>query len=89
MDAFMYAENNFYDNNLNAGGSATIVVNGVMSAGNQVAINRDFGTSHVKLDLNFDDRVVNRTLTLPGMPPLLGGSGSHSYSLAAQWGIGQ
>ena len=45
----MYAENNFYDNNLDASGSAQVTVHGNMTAGNQVLINRDYGTQHSKL----------------------------------------
>lgn len=68
MDAFMYAENNFYDNNLSASGSARVTVNGNMTAGNQVRINRDFGGAHSKLEVNYDPRLVNGSLTLPGLP---------------------
>jgi Tfp pilus assembly protein PilX len=68
MDAFMYAENNFYDNNLSASGSATVTVNGNMTAGNQVSINRDVGTQHSKLTVNFDDRISTGAITLPGLP---------------------
>lgn len=74
MDAFMYAENNFYDTNLNASGSSSIEVNGIMSAGNQVAINRDYGSSHTKLVLNYDSRVADGTLVLPGLPEQGGAS---------------
>lgn len=68
MDAFMYAENNFYDNNLSASGSATVTVNGNMTAGNQVLINRDAGGQHSKLTVNHDDRIVTGQLTLAGLP---------------------
>ncbi len=68
MDAFMYAENNFYDNNLSASGSARVTVNGNMTAGNQVRINRDFGGAHSKLTVNYDDRLVSGAVTLPGLP---------------------
>ncbi len=68
MNAFMYAENNFYDNNLNATGSARVTVNGTMSAANKVAINRDFGTQHSKLTLNVDLRLKNGTIDFLGIP---------------------
>ena len=42
MDAFLYGENDFYDTNLDADGSAIVTLNGIMSAGNQVKIERDF-----------------------------------------------
>jgi hypothetical protein len=68
MDAFMYAENNFYDNNLSASGSATVTVNGNMTAGNQVLIDRDYHGQHSKLTVNFDDRISTGAITLPGLP---------------------
>jgi len=72
MDAFMYAENNFYDSNLSASGSASVTVNGNMTAGNKVSISRDFGNQHSKLTVNFDDRLVSGKLHLPGIPNLSG-----------------
>jgi hypothetical protein len=68
MDAFMYAERNFIDNNLDSAGSLQIVVNGNMTAGNQVAITRDFGTHHTKMTVNHDNRISSRVLSLPGLP---------------------
>ena len=68
MSAFMYAENNFYDNNLDDTGSAIVTVDGNMTAGNQVAINRDYGKQHSKLTVNFDNRVSTKAITLPGLP---------------------
>jgi hypothetical protein len=72
MDAFMYAENNFYDNNLSAAGSSSVTVNGNMTAGNKVSIKRDFGNLHSKLTVNFDDRLMTGDLHLPGIPKLSG-----------------
>jgi hypothetical protein len=89
MDAYMYAENNFIDQNLSASGSAHITVKGTMAAGNQVVINRDYGSSHTRLDLIYDDRLANNTLAIPNLPPLLGGTQGHAYVISAQWGIGQ
>jgi hypothetical protein len=68
MDAFMFAENDFVDNNLSATGSARVTVNGNMTAGDQVRIHRDFGTQHSKLTVEFDDRLVTGELVLPGLP---------------------
>ena len=73
MDAFMYAQNNFYDNNLSATGSARVHVNGNMTAGNQVAINRDFGDQHSRLTVDFDDRISSGALDMPGIPGSVGG----------------
>jgi hypothetical protein len=68
MDSFMYAEDDFVDNNLSASGSATVTVNGNMTAGDQVRINRDWGSQHSKLTVNFDDRISTGAITLPGLP---------------------
>ena len=68
MAAFMYAENDFFDNNLDAAGSAIVTLNGNMTAGNQVNINRDFGTQHSKLTVNYDNRIASGALTMPGLP---------------------
>jgi hypothetical protein len=68
MEGFMYAENNFYDNNLLAAGSKTVSVTGIMSAGNHVAVFRDYGENHTKLALTFDDRIKRGLLELPGVP---------------------
>lgn len=40
--AFLYAENNFYDYNLDESGSYEFTIEGIMSAGNHVSINRDY-----------------------------------------------
>ncbi len=72
MDAFMYAENNFLDNNLSASGSARVKVKGNMTAGNQVKINRDFGAQHSKLTVEFDDRLSAGDMSLPGLPKSAG-----------------
>ncbi len=68
MSAYMYAEHDFLDNNLDATGSATVELNGIMSAGNHVSINRDFGGQHSRLTVNFDDRVARDAVSLPGLP---------------------
>ncbi len=75
MDAFMYAENNFIDNNMSASGSTKVTVHGNMTAGNHVAINRDFGNKHSKLTLLWDDRISTGALALNGIPltPVGGG----------------
>lgn len=82
MSAFMYAENNFYDTNLSASGSAQVTVHGNMTAGNQVKIKRDFGSQHSKLTVDFDSRVWDGDLTLPGLPTV---SGSGPTFSVASW----
>jgi hypothetical protein len=76
MESFMYAENNFYDNNLDEKGSAEVEVFGNMTAGNQVLINRDYGTQHSKLGVELDPRIMDGSLVLPGLPGLDGGGGA-------------
>ncbi|MBK8177978.1 MAG: hypothetical protein IPK67_03580 [Planctomycetes bacterium] len=72
MNAFMYAENNFLDTNLSATGSAKVKVVGNMTAGNQVKINRDAGGQHSKLTVDFDPRLSNGNVSLPGIPQAAG-----------------
>jgi hypothetical protein len=78
MDAFMYAENDFLDNNMSASGSARVTVHGNMTAGNQVRINRDFGGQHSKLTVNFDSRVWDHSVDLPGIPVTNGSAPSYA-----------
>jgi len=68
MDAFMYAERDFHDQNLPAAGSQTVTVNGIMSAGNQIAIDRETQSARSRLILNFDDRIKRGAVQLPGIP---------------------
>ena len=84
MKAFLYAENNFYDYNLNASGSAVIELDGNMTAGNQVLINRDYTQivnkkpvkMHNKLKVAFDPRIADGTLDMPGLPKSSSNAGS-------------
>jgi len=68
MEAFMFAENNFFDNNLSETGSAKVTVRGNMTAGNQVKITRDWGKQHSKLTVQHDDRLATGKVSLPGLP---------------------
>ena len=89
MNAFLYAENNFYDNNLDSVGSAMVEVNGMMSAGNHVNINRTWSNGqHSKLTVQFDDRIKNGALDLPGLPTS-SASGSAAYLVVAWREIAQ
>lgn len=74
MSGFMYAENNFYDTNLDASGSSNVRVHGNMTAGNHVAINRDFNGQHSQLVVDFDDRIVSGQLEMPGLPSMGNGT---------------
>lgn len=71
--AFMNAQNDFVDLNLDASGSTNVHVHGIMSAGNQVAIDRDYvhgdgSVSHSQLRVSYDDRMATGALELPGLP---------------------
>src|SRR5690606_32174287 len=72
MNAFMYAENNFYDLNLDASGSAQVLLHGNMTAGNHVEIDRDYGPKHTKLTVDFDDRIATGQLEMPSLPSASG-----------------
>ncbi len=78
MQAFMYAENDFYDLNLDESGSTSVGLFGNMTAGNQVVIERDSGAQHTRLQVVFDDRIQNGTLEMPGLPTG-GGAGAERY----------
>lgn len=92
MHAYMYAENNFYDLNLDSSGSEEVEVWGNMSAGNQVVVERDYkttyGVKHTKLTVDFDERVSDGSVTIPGLP-----NGSQadtsSYSVVAWRRVGE
>ncbi len=70
VDGFIYAENNFDDYALdNNGTPQPFTINGFMQAGNQVRINRSVaGGSYSGMTVNYDARIRDGSLTLPGMP---------------------
>jgi len=72
---FFYAQNDFVDYCLAQDGKPLdFGVKGLMSAGNQVRINRDFGGQHARMTASYDPRLSDGTLMLPGLPR--GGAGS-------------
>lgn len=84
MEAFMYAENDFFDNNLQGTASAQVRVTGTMAAGNQVNIDSDWVDSsgtpqHTRLEVVGDDRLETGALVLPGIPGY--GAGELGYEL--------
>lgn len=73
MQAYMYAENDFFDNNLTGSASSVVTVTGTMAAGNQVNIESDWvdgagNPQHSKLEVIGDPRLTSGALTLPGIP---------------------
>ena len=70
VHGFMYADNYFQDHVLDGtnGQPIPFEVTGFMSAGEQVRIKRDFNGKHAKMTVNFDSRVVNGDIVLPGFP---------------------
>lgn len=73
FEGYIYADNNFYDNNLGTPSSMTTTVFGNMTAGNQVQIRRDQPNgSHVRLQVDFDPK-IKLGQGPPGLPPNSGG----------------
>jgi len=70
VQGFMYADNYFKDHVLNGTSRSPLPfqVTGFMSAGEEVRIRRQFGTQHAQMKVNFDPRVVNGGIVLPGFP---------------------
>jgi hypothetical protein len=70
FESFMYAENNFYDNNLTASGTVETNIYGNMTAGNQILINRKTtpATQFKALKVQYDNRIRTGQVTLPGLP---------------------
>jgi hypothetical protein len=68
LHAFLYAENDFYDLNIDEKGSKDIRLLGAMTAGDQVLIERDYGgrtSSHSRLQVDWDPRMRDGSLSLP------------------------
>jgi hypothetical protein len=58
VDGFLYADEDFYDNNLTASGSAQFAIYGNMTAGDNVLINRGGNVStRSRMDVFFDGRL--------------------------------
>ncbi|MFI5402087.1 MAG: hypothetical protein ACHQ1G_04050 [Planctomycetota bacterium] len=70
VHGYMYADNYFQDHVLDGGNGQPLPfeVTGFMSAGEQVRIRRDFNGKHAKMTVNFDSRVVDGVISLPGFP---------------------
>ncbi len=70
VHGFLYADNYFQDHVLDGGNGQPLPfeITGFMSAGEQVRIRRDFNGEHAKMTVNFDPRVVDGVITLPGFP---------------------
>ncbi len=89
MSSFLFAEEDFYDVNLDASGSAVVELNGNMTAGDQVVIDRDHPNgSHTKLIVDFDDRIANGALQLPGLPGWSGAAGDPEYMVLSWRRVG-
>jgi len=94
MYGYMYAENNFYDLNLDSSGSEKVEIYGNMSAGNQVVIDRDYKTSygsikHTKMTVDFDERISNGGLSIPGLPGGAGDASASNFSVVAWRRVGE
>ena len=84
MEAYMYAENDFFDNNLTGSDSGVVSITGTMAAGNQVNIESDYidgsgNPQHSRLEVTADPRLEAGSLALPGIPGF--GVGTLGYEL--------
>jgi len=65
VNSFIYAENDFHDVNLDETGSYQFTINGSMTAGNHVLIERDYERNgrqyHSRMDVNFDTRLTEES----------------------------
>lgn len=71
VEAFLYAQNDFVDNNITSSGSSQFTILGNMTAGDDVRINRDSGSTHSRMDVFFDSRIRNDAAfrnSMPGIP---------------------
>jgi hypothetical protein len=69
FESFLYAENNFYDNNIGTSGSMSTNIYGNMSAGNQILIDRTLSNGqYAKLTVQFDERIRTGEYVPPGLP---------------------
>lgn len=67
FESFLFAENNFYDNNLGASGTNLTNIYGNMTAGNHVQVKRS-PTAFKPFDITFDPRLRTGATSLPGLP---------------------
>jgi hypothetical protein len=73
FESFMYAENNFYDNNISSNNTVETNIYGNMTAGNQIQINRTAPNNEWRpLKVQFDNRIKTGQVTLPGLPTSAG-----------------
>jgi hypothetical protein len=68
MHAFMYAEKQLHRQEPERHGLGQGPVYGNMTAGNKVDIQRDYGTQHSKLTVNYDGRILERRPLDAGLP---------------------
>jgi hypothetical protein len=83
VHAYLYADNNFADHVLDPSGDPLdFEITGTMSAGNLVDINRDFAGGHAQMRVNYDDRLENGEIELPGLPKGGGSTGKELVMLS-------
>jgi hypothetical protein len=87
VHGFMYADNHFEDHVLDGPGGDPLPfeVSGFFSAGEQIRIQRDYGSTHAQMILNYDARLGSGEKTLP-MFPTIGGGGKGDFSIMS-WRI--
>lgn len=83
IHSFLYAENNFVDNNLDEEGQPFLSVFGNMTAGNHVLIDRS-PPGRTRLDITLDQRIIHDRVNLPpGLAPAL--SGERAIIIDEEW----
>lgn len=90
VNSYIYAQNNFDDYALNTISGEVkpqpFVLNGNMSAGNEIRINRDFletdGTPfHAKMTVRYDPRLQSGAVSLPNLPNQVTGTTAGGVSI--------
>jgi len=82
LESYLYADNDFVDNNVTTSGSAQFTILGNMTAGDEVRIRRDkldssgnvIPNTHSRMDVFFDSRIRNNKTfakMIPGVTALL------------------
>ncbi len=86
LECFLYAENHFEDHVLDGTGGDPLPfsVTGFLSAGEQVRINRDYAGDHARMVVEYDSRIQDGTLELPGLP---GSSGNLGDWVLSCWRV--
>ncbi|MCI0530888.1 MAG: pilus assembly PilX N-terminal domain-containing protein [candidate division Zixibacteria bacterium] len=83
VHGYIYAENNFEDHVLDpeSGEPLDFSITGLMSAGNRMRIERDFAGGHAEMDVTYDSRLQDGSISLPGLPGANGNGGPTVWTI--------